>query len=157
MAGLVMMYVHFVRLSRGCAKNSVHDAEQNLPRATRQEFAEMMRGWGIPTATDVSLAWATASLVFGKSHPAVSYLLVLMAFDDAAVVVIVAAFYGDPDREFHGEFLIFVLVGMMIACECVQRRATNFPRDADHTCTGMTDSRVCAYVNVTRGRATYES
>ena len=85
--------------------------------AGTEAYEEMSRGWGIPTATDVSLAWATSALVFGKTHPAVNYLLVIMALDDAAVVCILAIFYGDPDRPFHGEFLIFVGVAMLIACQ----------------------------------------
>jgi len=32
---------------------------------------ELSRGWGIPTATDIALAWLAARLVFGAAHPAV--------------------------------------------------------------------------------------
>ena len=28
------------------------------------------RGWGIPTATDIALAWLVARMVFGNGHPA---------------------------------------------------------------------------------------
>ena len=33
--------------------------------------------WGIPTATDIALAWLVARAVFGKGHPAVAFLLLL--------------------------------------------------------------------------------
>lgn len=39
-------------------------------------FADVTKGWAIPTATDISLAWTTAILVFGPGHPAITYLLV---------------------------------------------------------------------------------
>ena len=59
-------------------------------------------GWGVPTATDISLAWMPAAsaflsipqtawhiaprfaiLVFGAGHPAINYLLLLAIADDA--------------------------------------------------------------------------
>ncbi len=42
----------------------------------------MPRRWGIPTATDISLAWLVAVAVFGKGHPAVAFLLLLAVADD---------------------------------------------------------------------------
>lgn len=41
-------------------------------------------------ATDISLAWVSAILVFGSSHPAVNYLLLLAIIDDAIGLVIIA-------------------------------------------------------------------
>src|SRR5699024_1541828 len=41
------------------------------------------KGWGIPTATDIALAWLVARVVFGESHPAVNFLLLLAVADDA--------------------------------------------------------------------------
>ena len=45
-------------------------------------FEEVANGWGIPTATDISLAWVTAFFVFGSGHPAILYLLLLAIVDD---------------------------------------------------------------------------
>ena len=45
-------------------------------------FETYAQGWGIPTATDISLAWVTASYVMGSDHPAVNYLLLLAVVDD---------------------------------------------------------------------------
>ena len=53
-------------------------------------------GWGIPTATDIALAWLVASLVFGRRHPAISFLLLLAIADDAIGLGIIAVFYPDP-------------------------------------------------------------
>lgn len=51
------------------------------------------RGWGIPTATDIALAWLVARTVFGKGHPAINFLLLLAIADDAIGLVIIAVFY----------------------------------------------------------------
>ena len=56
----------------------------------------LARGWGVPTATDIALAWLVARTVFGKGHPAVNFLLLLAVADDAIGLVIIAVFYGDP-------------------------------------------------------------
>ncbi|MCA8960356.1 MAG: Na+/H+ antiporter NhaA [Planctomycetes bacterium] len=56
------------------------------------------RGWGIPTATDIALAWLVARMVFGKSHPAVNFLLLLAVADDAIGMGIIAVFYPDPSH-----------------------------------------------------------
>ncbi len=55
-------------------------------------------GWGIPTATDIALAWLVARLVFGAHHPAVSFLLLLAIADDGIGLLIIAFFYTDPSN-----------------------------------------------------------
>src|SRR5690606_15591442 len=45
--------------------------------------SDLAGGWGIPTATDIALAWLVARLAFGPQHPAVSFLLLLAVADDA--------------------------------------------------------------------------
>ena len=57
---------------------------------------ELARGWGIPTATDIALAWLAARFIFGSHHPAISFLLLLAIADDALGLAIIAIFYGDP-------------------------------------------------------------
>jgi NhaA family Na+:H+ antiporter len=60
------------------------------------DIETLRRGWGIPTATDIALAWLVARTVFGKGHPAINFLLLLAVADDAIGLVIIAVFYGDP-------------------------------------------------------------
>ncbi|MBI3598862.1 MAG: Na+/H+ antiporter NhaA, partial [Nitrospirae bacterium] len=50
----------------------------------------LARGWAIPTATDIALAWLVARLVFGEGHPAISFLLLLAIADDGIGLAIIA-------------------------------------------------------------------
>jgi NhaA family Na+:H+ antiporter len=75
----------------------------------------LARGWGIPTATDIALAWLVARTVFGKGHPAINFLLLLAVADDAIGLGIIAVAYGDPLNPARPEFLALVLAGMAIA------------------------------------------
>lgn len=80
--------------------------EQALPLA---------RGWGIPTATDIALAWLVARAVFGRHHPAVNFLLLLAVADDAIGLGIIAVFYGDPQNPAQPIFLGLVVLAMAVA------------------------------------------
>jgi NhaA family Na+:H+ antiporter len=53
----------------------------------------LMQGWDIPCATDIAFSYLVARLVFGPSHPAVPFLLLLAIADDALGLMILAAFY----------------------------------------------------------------
>ncbi|MCS5666071.1 MAG: Na+/H+ antiporter NhaA, partial [Dehalococcoidia bacterium] len=68
-------------------------------------------GWGIPTATDIALAWLVARIVFGASHPAVSFLLLLAVADDAIGLGIIAVFYPDPEHPVAPSWLLLVAAG----------------------------------------------
>ena len=72
----------------------------------------LRRGWGIPTATDIALAWLVARAVFGRGHPAIDFLLLLAVADDAIGLVIIAVFYGDPNLPAQPQFLALIAVGM---------------------------------------------
>lgn len=76
------------------------------------DMAALQRGWGVPTATDIALAWLVARFVFGSGHPAVNFLLLLAVADDAIGLVIIAVFYGDPTHPAQPAFLGLVLAGM---------------------------------------------
>lgn len=76
---------------------------------------ELAKGWGIPTATDIALAWLVASLVFGRQHPAISFLLLLAIADDAIGLVIIAIFYPDPTLPAAPQWLLLVAGGMAAA------------------------------------------
>lgn len=75
----------------------------------------LARGWGIPTATDIALAWLVARMVFGAGHPAVSFLLLLAVADDAIGLAIIAIFYPDPSLPTSPQWLFLVIVGMAVA------------------------------------------
>ena len=73
------------------------------------------RGWGIPTATDIAFAWLVARMVFGSSHPAVSFLLLLAVADDAVGLAIIAVFYPDPNFPVEPVWLFLTGLGMLLA------------------------------------------
>ncbi len=75
----------------------------------------LSKGWGIPTATDIALAWLVAKTVFGKGHPAINFLLLLAVADDAIGLGIIAVFYGDPANPANPAWLGLVGVGVALA------------------------------------------
>ncbi|MAB80710.1 MAG: sodium:proton antiporter [Planctomycetes bacterium] len=79
------------------------------------EWPVLANGWGIPTATDIALAWLVSRAVFGAGHPAVSFLLLLAVADDAIGLVIIAVWYGDPGHPPELSWLLLVLSGMVLA------------------------------------------
>ncbi len=87
---------------------------------------EIANGWGIPTATDIALAWLVAKMVFGKSHPAVSFLLLLAVADDGIGLGIIAIFYGDPNNPAAPGFLLLVAAGMALAFAMRKKKIQSF-------------------------------
>ena len=92
-----------------CAGIGLYDSSDPV------RMAAVKRGWGIPTATDIALAWLVARTVFGKGHPAINFLLLLAVADDAIGLGIIAIFYGDPTNPAKPEYLLLVLLGMLVA------------------------------------------
>lgn len=72
-------------------------------------------GWGIPTATDIAIAWLVGRLVFGPNHPAIKYLLLLAILDDAIGLVIIAVFYPDPSQPTAPLWLLLCIGAMLLA------------------------------------------
>ncbi|MEA4901761.1 Na+/H+ antiporter NhaA [Desulfitobacterium sp.] len=87
---------------------------------------EYFKGWGIPTATDIALAWLVARLVFGAFHPAVSFLLLLAIADDGIGLLIIALFYPDPLNPITPIWLLFTLAGMLIAYFLRKKKVTSY-------------------------------
>lgn len=83
---------------------------------------EYARGWAIPTATDIALAWLLARIVFGVGHPAISFLLLLAVVDDAIGLGIIAIFYPNPDMPTQPIWLLSTVVGIAI---CFAMRKMN--------------------------------
>lgn len=84
------------------------------------DYAVVANGWGIPTATDIALAWLVARLVFGNGHPAVNFLLLLAVADDAIGLGIIAVFYPNPEHPVAPIFLL-VNVGAMALAYAMRR------------------------------------
>lgn len=87
---------------------------------------EFAQGWGIPTATDIALAWLVARAVFGGEHPAVKFLLLLAVADDGIGLVIIAIFYPDPLKPVEPIWLLLVVLGMAIAYLFNKRGVNNY-------------------------------
>lgn len=88
--------------------------------------AAIGRGWGIPTATDIALAWLVARMIFGKGHPAVSFLLLLAVADDGIGLAIIAVFYPDPSHPVQPLFLLVVLAAVLGAWVLRRRGVKSF-------------------------------
>ena len=86
----------------------------------------LRRGWGIPTATDIALAWLTARIVFGGRHPAISFLLLLAIVDDAAGLAIIAIFYPDPSQQCQPAWLMLTALGMLLAFALRRFKVQNY-------------------------------
>jgi NhaA family Na+:H+ antiporter len=74
-------------------------------------FAELARGWAIPTATDIAFSYLVGRLVFGGGHPAVMFLLLLAIADDAGGLAILAIFY--PQGELAPGWLLVSFGGAL--------------------------------------------
>lgn len=77
--------------------------------------AAWSNGWGIPTATDIALAWLVAKLIFGNGHPAISFLLLLAVADDAIGLGIIALAYPDPAHPTEWANALWIVPGMFAA------------------------------------------
>ncbi|MDD2542489.1 MAG: Na+/H+ antiporter NhaA [Desulfuromonadaceae bacterium] len=88
--------------------------------------ASLERGWGIPTATDIALAWLVARRVFGGRHPAIPFLLLLAVADDAIGLAIIAIFYPDPTVPTVPHWLVFTVCGMLVALLLRRYRVQNY-------------------------------
>ena len=88
---------------------------------------DLNRGWGIPTATDIALAWLAAKLIFGATHPAINFLLLLAIVDDAIGLGIIAIFYGDPNHPANPVQLLFIAGAMLLAFIMRKRGVKSWP------------------------------
>ncbi|MBX2811913.1 MAG: Na+/H+ antiporter NhaA [Myxococcales bacterium] len=83
-------------------------------------------GWGIPTATDIALAWLVARVIFGAGHPAVSFLLLLAVADDGLGLGIIAVFYPDPNNPVQPLFLLLVAIAVGVSYVLRAKKVQSF-------------------------------
>lgn len=106
--GVLIPVAAFFAALWGCFALGVYPADDH-------GWPVLANGWGIPTATDIALAWLVARAVFGKQHAAVVFLLLLAVADDAVGLVIIAVFYGDPSVPAEPAWLGLILLAMCVA------------------------------------------
>lgn len=87
---------------------------------------EWKNGWGVPTATDIALAWLVIRFLFGDRHPAVSFLLLLAVADDAIGLGIIAVGYPDPAHPTQWANLAWCGLGMGFAYGFRRREVMNW-------------------------------
>ena len=101
--------------------------ELGMYQAPQDDWSLLVRGWGIPTATDIALAWLVARTIFGRGHPAIDFLLLLAIADDAIGLLIIAVFYGDPEVPAEPVWLLLVVAGMALAYGLRRLGVTRWP------------------------------
>jgi NhaA family Na+:H+ antiporter len=69
-------------------------------------------GWAIPCATDIAFSYLVARMIFGGSHPAIAFLLLLAIADDAIGLLILAVFY--PSKPLEPGWFLLTLIAMLI-------------------------------------------
>lgn len=99
--------------SAGSSQGSTHAGSSAAQSPCKLE--DMLAGWGVPTATDISLAWMGAVVIFGKGHPVINFLLLLAILDDAIGMMIIAVAYPDPLHPPEPVWLLLVLLSMVLA------------------------------------------
>ncbi|TEA01082.1 Na+/H+ antiporter NhaA [Mycobacteroides salmoniphilum] len=81
---------------------------------------EAMRGWAIPTATDIAFALAVLAVISTHLPSALrTFLLTLAVVDDLLAVIVIAVFYTD---ELHWGPLGLALIPLALFTLAVQRR-----------------------------------
>ena len=76
---------------------------------------DLLPGWAIPCATDIAFSYLVARLIFGATHPAIPFLLLLAIADDALGLAILALFYpAGTLRWLEFAVLLSVAVGLAV-------------------------------------------
>jgi NhaA family Na+:H+ antiporter len=69
-------------------------------------------GWAIPCATDIAFSYLVARMIFGGSHPAIAFLLLLAIADDAIGLLILAVFY--PSNPIEPGWFLLTLTALLL-------------------------------------------
>jgi hypothetical protein len=88
------------------------------------QLPALARGWAIPCATDIAFSYMVARRIFGKTHPAIPFLLLLAIADDFGGLLILAIFYTRAQVQFG--WLALSGVGVVIAIAFKHLRLRSF-------------------------------
>lgn len=110
----------------GCVGGVVTPVAVYLLWVALTDDPSIRNGWGVPTATDIAMAWVVARMVFGKQHPAVQFLLLLAVVDDGIGLGIIAVFYPDPTHPVEPRWLLLVVVAIGMAIALRRAKVTSF-------------------------------
>lgn len=80
---------------------------------------ELMVGWAIPCATDIAFSYLVARTIFGATHPAIPFLLLLAIVDDGIGLIILAVVYPTGALNL---LLLFGLVACAVLLALLLRR-----------------------------------
>ncbi|HEY5617936.1 MAG TPA: Na+/H+ antiporter NhaA [Vicinamibacterales bacterium] len=89
------------------------------------DVPELLRGWAIPSATDIAFSYLVARFTLGPTHPGIPFLLLLAIADDALGLMILAAFYPTGSVR-PVEFVVLLAAAMLIARWLRWGRTRNF-------------------------------
>lgn len=80
---------------------------------------DLHRGWAIPSATDIAFSFLVARWLFGRTHPAVPFLLLLAIADDALGLVVLAVVY--PAGPVRPIAFATLLAAALVLCWALRR------------------------------------
>jgi NhaA family Na+:H+ antiporter len=81
----------------------------------------LLRGWAIPSATDIAFSYLIARAIF-RDHPAIPFLLLLAIADDGFGLIILALFY--PIRNLHLITAALLMAAALAASFVIRRSRT---------------------------------
>ena len=84
--------------------------------------SDLMRGWAIPSATDIAFSYLVARLIFGVKHAGIPFLLLLAIADDALGLFILAVFY--PTAQVRPIEFAAILAAALCAAGWLRMRRT---------------------------------